>query len=62
MNSNNIMNAGVSDVLPTGNGSVVLPGSAGGGLNPQQFAKGMYAVKLNDGSVFVMDDNGNIVG
>ena len=63
MNSNNIMNAGVMGVLPTGNGNVVIPGSGGAGLRPEdQFAKGMYAVEFYDGSVVVVDDNGNIVG
>ena len=63
MNSNNIMNAGVMGVLTTDDGNVVIPGSGGGGLRPDdQFAKGLYAVKLNDGSVVVVDDNGNIVG
>ena len=63
MNSNNIMNAGVLDVLPNGNGDVVIPGSGGGGLRPKrQIANGLYAVEFDDGSVVVVDDNGNIVG
>lgn len=63
MNSNNIMNAGVMGVLPIDNGNVVIPGSGGAGLRPDdQFAKGLYAFKFDDGSVVVVDDNGNIVG
>lgn len=63
MNSNNIMNAGVMDVLTTGKGDVVIPGSGGGGLRPgQQIADDMYAVEIGDGSVVVVDGNGNIVG
>ena len=57
------MNAGVLDVLPTGNGNVVIPGSGGGGLRPKyQIANDLYAVESDDGSVVVVDGNGNIVG
>lgn len=62
MNSNNIMNAGVMGVLTNGEGNVVIPGSGGGGFQSDQIANDLYAVKLNDGSVVVVDDNGNIVG
>lgn len=62
MNSNNIMNAGVMDVLTTGNGNVVIPGSGGGGFQSDQIGNDLYAVKSDDGSVVIMDRNGNIVG